>query len=186
MRKIVFSLSVSLDGYFEGPEHDISWHHVDDELHQYLNDTFRPMSAFLDGRVTHELMAAYWPTADETSDNGPTAEFAGIWRDKTKYVYSRDRDVSTDWNVTVVRSVSREEVLALKDEPGGDMVVGGANLAAEFFRLGLVDEVWLLVNPVAIGAGRSAFEVPVDLRLLGTRVFGNGVVQLRYAVAPSA
>lgn len=182
MRKIVFSLSVSLDGYFEGPDHDISWGRVDDELHQYFNDIFRPMSAYLDGRVTHELMAAYWPTADETQ-GGAVGEYAGIWRDKPKYVYSREHDVSTDWNVTVVRSVSRDEVLALKDQPGGDMVVGGPDLAAEFFRLGLVDEVWLFVNPVAIGAGRPALEVPVDLRLLGTKTFGNGVVQLRYAVA---
>ncbi|WP_426594000.1 dihydrofolate reductase family protein [Cellulomonas sp. McL0617] len=181
MRKIVFSLSVSLDGFFEGPDHDISWSRVDDELHQFLNDTFRPMSAYLNGRVTHELMAEFWPTADEDHD-GPTGEYAGIWRDKQKYVWSRDGEVSTDWNVTVRRSVSREEVLALKDQPGADMLVGGPDLAAEFFRLGLVDEVWMLVHPVAIGTGRSAFEVPVDLRLVGTREFGNGVVELRYEV----
>lgn len=82
MRKIVLMMSVSLDGYIEGPDHDISWHRVDDELHQHFNDIAREMGAFLDGRVTHELMADFWPTADQDPEaSAPVAEFAAIWRE---------------------------------------------------------------------------------------------------------
>ncbi len=82
MRKIVLMMGVSLDGYIEGPDRDISWHVVDEELHQYFNDTISQMGALLGGRVTHELMAAYWPTADADPDASPVeVEFARIWRD---------------------------------------------------------------------------------------------------------
>src|SRR4051794_18828560 len=89
-RKIVLMMSLSLDGYIEGPDHDIDWHLVDDELHQHFNDLLRTMGGLLSGRVTHELMAGYWPTADADPDaGGPVAEFAGIWREMPKFVFSR-------------------------------------------------------------------------------------------------
>ncbi len=117
MRKIVLMMSVSLDGYIEGPDRDISWHVVDEELHQYFNDTIRQMGALLGGRVTHELMAAYWPTADADPDaSAIEADFAAIWRDMPKYVYSRTLQ-SADWNTTIVREVVPEEVEALKNRP---------------------------------------------------------------------
>lgn len=79
-----------LDGFFEGPNREIDWHLVDDEWHRYVNDELRQMGAFLCGRVTHELMAGFWPTADaDPAVTGPMAEFAGIWRDMPKVVFSR-------------------------------------------------------------------------------------------------
>ncbi|MER6196973.1 dihydrofolate reductase family protein [Streptomyces sp. NPDC001586] len=184
MRKIILMSMVSLDGYIEGPEQQIDWHHVDDELHQFLNDELRRMGAFLSGRVTHQLMADYWPTADADPEaSGPEAEFAGIWRSMPKYVYSRTLR-EADWNTTVVRDVVPEEVAALKAAPGGDLVLGGADLAASFLRHDLVDAYTILVHPVRIGRGKPLFP-PVDsgtvpLRLEGTHTFGNGVVLLRY------
>lgn len=185
MRKIVLSLSMSLDGFMEGPDRDISWHLVDDEVHQHFNEMLSGMGGFLSGRVTHELMAEFWPTADQDPTNGPLmAEFAGIWRDTPKIVYSRTLD-RADWNTTVVREVVVDEVLALKARPGGDLALGGANLAATFLRLGLVDEFRVYVHPVLVGGGAPLF--PRDgggrtpLRLAETRVFGNGVVLLRHA-----
>ena len=81
-------LSVSLDGFFEGPNRELDWHLVDDELHQHFNEELGSMGAFLDGRVTYELMAAFWPTADaDPSSSGPVAEFARIWREVPKHVY---------------------------------------------------------------------------------------------------
>jgi dihydrofolate reductase len=184
MGKIVYSLSVSLDGFMEGPGHDISWHHVDDELHRHFNERFGAMGAFLAGRRTWELMAGFWPTADQDPDLGePMREFAGIWRDMPKVVYSRTLE-EAGWNTTIVREVVPDEVRALRDRAGGDMVVGGADLAATFRRLDLVDEHVLYVNPVVLGAGTPMFapgDGPSELRLAGTRTFGNGVVQLRYA-----
>lgn len=185
MRKIVLMMSVSLDGYIEGPDHDISWHRVDDELHQHFNDIAREMGAFLDGRVTHELMADFWPTADQDPEaSAPVAEFAAIWRDKPKFVYSRTLQ-HADWNTTIVRDVVPEEVRVLKEQPGGDLGLGGAHLAAAFLRHGLVDEFRIYVHPVLIGAGTSLFpqgSTPVDLRLVESRTFGNGVVLLRCEV----
>ncbi|MEU7337661.1 dihydrofolate reductase family protein [Streptomyces sp. NPDC007074] len=183
MRKIVLMMSVSLDGYIEGPDREIGWHRVDEELHQHFNEEISRFGALLDGRVTHELMAAYWPTADQDPAATPTeAEFARIWRDVPKIVYSRTLERS-DWNTTVVREVVPEEVRALKEEPGGDLGLGGADLAATFLRHDLVDELRIYVHPVLIGGGTPLFpkaDTLTALRLTGTRTFGNGVVLLRY------
>ncbi|MCU1522664.1 MAG: uncharacterized protein JWN19_3049 [Arthrobacter sp.] len=185
MRKIILMMQVSLDGFFEGPGQDLSWHLVDDELHRHFNDELRRMGAFLDGRVTHELMADFWPTADsDPANTGPMFDFAGIWRDMPKLVYSRTLE-SAGWNTTVVRDVVVDEVEALKAQPGGDLALGGADLAATFRDLGLIDEYRIYVHPVLIGRGKLLFQ-PTDataqLRLVETRAFGNGVVLLRYEV----
>ena len=183
MRRIIYQLSVSLDGFFEAPNRDISWHMVDDELHTHLNQELSTMSAFLDGRVTHELMAGYWPTADQDPSAGaPTREFARIWRDMPKIVYSTTLE-RADWNTTIVRAVVPEEVNKLKSLPGGDMVIGGPNLAATFIRHHLVDEYRTYIHPIVIGQGQPMFQpsdTRIPLHLVETRRFGNGVVLLRY------
>lgn len=157
MRRIVLHLGISLDGYFEGPDADIGWHRVDEELHTFFNELLAGSSAFLEGRVTYEMMEEYWPTADQDPDAPPSmVEFAKIWRGMPKIVYS---------------------------QPGGDMVVGGPVLAESFRRHDLIDEYRIFVNPVLVGRGRRLFEsegLPADLRLAESRAFGNGVVMLRY------
>ncbi|MET7653756.1 dihydrofolate reductase family protein [Streptomyces sp. NPDC005486] len=187
MRKIVLIVSVSLDGYIEGPDHDISWHHVDDELHQHFNDLVRGLGGLLSGRVTHELMAGFWPTADADPETPAVmAEFAGIWRDIPKYVYSRTLR-HADWNTTIVREVVPEEVDALKRQPGGDLSLSGADLAAAFLRHDLVDEIRLYVHPALIGRGTPLFpqtDATTLLELIETHTFGNGVVLLHYRRAP--
>lgn len=186
MRNVVLMMSLSLDGYFEGPDHDIGWHLVDEELHQHMNDVAGRLGGDLCGRVTFELMDGYWPTADSDPDVSPVeAEFAGIWRQLPKYVFSRTLEHLDDPNATLVREVVPEEIRALKGQPGGDLVVGGADLAAEFLRLGLVDEFRIYVHPVLVGRGRQLFPVAdalTSLSLVETRTFGNGVVLLRYAL----
>lgn len=184
MRKIVVMMSVSLDGFMEGPHRDIDWHLVDDELHDYFNAHLRAMGAFLDGRVTYELMADFWPTADEDPSNPePVKEFARIWREMPKIVYSRTLE-RADWNATIAREVVPAEIEALKTEPGGDLAVGGADLAAAFAEHDLIDEYLIYVHPILLGAGKRLFPGAADrarLRLVETRTFGNGVVLLRYA-----
>ncbi|MDJ0347581.1 dihydrofolate reductase family protein [Streptomyces sp. H10-C2] len=183
MRKIILSMSVSLDGFIEGPDRQIDWHMVDDELHSHFNEQLRSMGGFLTGRVTHELMAGFWPTADsDPSSTGPVAEFAGIWRDMPKIVFSRTLE-RTDWNTTIVRDVLVEEIMALKAQPGGDLALGGADLAAAFMRHDLIDEFRVYIHPILIGRGKPLFQASdatVNLRLAETRTFGNGVVLLRY------
>lgn len=183
MRKLILMMSVSLDGFFEGPDRELDWQLIDEELHWHFNEELASMAAFLDGRVTYELMAEYWPTADrDPSSSAPVADFARIWRDMPKFVFSKTLE-RADWNTVVVRDVVDDEIMALKAQPGGDMVIGGANLAATFIRHDLIDEYRLYVHPVVIGRGRPLFEPSdskVELRLVDTRTFGNGVVLLRY------
>ena len=183
MRKVILMMSVSLDGFFEGPDHGLGWQVIDDELHAHFNEELGAMGAFLDGRVTYELMAGFWPTADaDPASTGPVAEFARIWREIPKIVYSRTLE-DAGWNTTIVREVVPDEVMALKALPGGDMVLGGAELAAAFLRHDLIDEHRLYVHPVVLGRGRPLFpqsDARVGLRLAGTRTFGSGVVLLRY------
>ncbi|HWU47370.1 MAG TPA: dihydrofolate reductase family protein [Humibacter sp.] len=182
-------MSVSVDGCFEAPGHDLGWQSIDEELHQHFNDWLRDAGAFLDGRVTYELMASFWPTAD--TDPGaakPVREFAGIWRDMPKVVYSRSLD-RADWNTQVRREVDVDEVRNLAQQSRGDLVVGGGNLLATFMRLDLLDELRLYVHPVILGTGTPLFaaaQAPVPLRLIDTRRFDSGVVLLHYARRDSA
>ena len=185
VRRIIFMMSVSLDGFMEGPDRELDWQLVDAELHAHFNEWLAAAGAFLDGRVTYELMAGFWPTADLDPAATPTmAEFARIWREMPKIVYSRTLDPEAlAWNTTVAREVVVADIERLKAEPGGDLVVGGAELAAAFIRHDLIDEYRIYVQPVLIGRGKRTFlapDVKARLRLLETRVFGSGVVLLRY------
>jgi len=183
MRKLILMMSVSVDGFIEGPDRELDWHMVDDELHRHFNQQLSAMGAFLSGRVTYELMARFWPTADsDPSSTGPMVEFASIWRDTPKLVFSKTLE-RADWNTTVVRDVVPEEIQALKAQPGGDLALGGADLAAAFMRADLIDEYRLYVHPILIGQGKPLFQpsdAQLELRLAETRTFGNGVVLLRY------
>lgn len=184
MRRVVLHMAVSLDGYVEGPGRDLGWHMVDDELHEHFNEVHRPMSALLNGRVTYEMMAAFWPTADaDPASTAAMVEFAALWRTIPKIVYSRTLE-RAEW-ASIRREVDPDEIRALKDEPGGDMSVGGPHLAAALIAHGLVDEVRAYVHPVVLGAGTPLFVSGArpNLRLIDTRRFGNGVVLLHYETA---
>ncbi|MEU9286832.1 dihydrofolate reductase family protein [Streptomyces sp. NPDC048275] len=189
MRKIVLMMSVSLDGFIEGPNREIDWHVVDAELHRHFNREIRKMGALLSGRMTYELMAGFWPTADKDPEAAPeVVEFAGIWRNMPKVVFSRTIE-RAERHTTIVREVVPEEIRALKEQPGGHLGLGGADLAAAFMRHDLVDEFWVYVHPVLLGRGKPLFpeaDALTRLRLIEARVFGNGVVQLRYERANAA
>ncbi|MGH9127100.1 MAG: dihydrofolate reductase family protein [Acidimicrobiales bacterium] len=187
MRKLIWTMGMSLDGYMEGPNREIDWHMVDDELFGHMVRWLGDAGGFLEGRVTYELMAAYWPTAGQDPSATPmVVEFARIWRDMPKVVYSRTLE-RADWNATVVHDVVPAEVLALKAQPGGDLVVGGSDLGAEFAHHDLIDEYRLYVHPIVIGRGTPMLrptDAKVPLRLIETHTFGNGVVMLRYERRP--
>ena len=109
-------------------------------------------------------------------------EFARIWREMPKIVFPRTLK-RADWNTTILRDVVPDEIRALKAQPGGDLALGGADLAATFLRHDLVDELRLYVHPVVIGRGTPLFkpsDARIELRLVETRAFGNGVVLLCY------
>jgi dihydrofolate reductase len=129
MGRLIYSMSVSLDGFVESADRSLDWVRVDDELHAQFNDEARAMSAFLYGRRMYELMTGYWPTAEADPAATPTMrEFARIWRDKPKIVFSRSL-ADVGWNSRLVRDDAVAEVARLKAQPGFDMDVGGPSLA---------------------------------------------------------
>lgn len=185
MRRLVWLVNVSLDGFFEGPNGELDWHTIDDEFHQHMNDVIGPAGVMLEGRVMYQLMAGFWPTADQDPASTPVMdEFARIWREMPKIVYSRTI-TEVAWNARIVPEVVAEDVRAMKAEPGGYLLLGGADLATEFLRQGLIDELRMYVHPVVVGVGRRALP-PIGqhlpLRLIETHRFTNGVVLLRYEI----
>ena len=183
MGRLVYSLSVSLDGFVETPSRSLDWVLVDEELHSFFNDESRGLSASLYGRRMYELMADYWPTADRDPSASPAElEFARIWKDTPKIVFSRTLG-RVEWNSRLFRDDAAEEVARLKAQPGFDMDVGGPTIASTLMRAGLIDGYHLFVHPVILGAGTPYFPALDDrigLKLLETRTFGSGVVYLRY------
>jgi dihydrofolate reductase len=183
MANVVLFMSVSIDGYISGPNGELDWHRVDDELHSHFNAVLGGMSAFVDGRRTYELMAEFWPTADrDASAPEPVKEFAAIWREMPKIVYSTTLE-RADWNATIVREVDPGAVRELKERSAGDLALGGAELSREFMRHDLIDEFRFYVHPVVIGRGKPLFEpsdVRLDLRPIENHAFGNDVMLLRY------
>ena len=186
MGKLSYTLNVSLDGFIEAPDHDLSWPTVDDELHQWFNDRMRKIDASLYGRRLYELMNAYWPTAESDPEATPVMlEFARIWVATPKIVFSSTL-ATVDGNSRLVRGDVGEELQRAKAEFPGDLEIGGATLAASFIRRGLVDEYGLVVHPVVLGAGTPfwpALERPLGLRLAETHTFASGVVYLGYMAA---
>jgi dihydrofolate reductase len=178
---------VSLDGFIEGPRRELDWHLVDEELHTYINDQERAIDTHLYGRRTYEVMAAFWPTADrDRSAPAYIAEYARTWKRSSKVVFSRTLE-RVDHNARLVRDHVGREIAKLKAEPGGDLALGGAGIAATFMRLELIDEYLLYVNPIILGGGTRMFpalEARANLNLVETRNFRSGVVMLRYQRAP--
>ena len=157
MGKVVVNMSVTADGFFAGPDGDISWGLVDEEVHAHFNEVLGAMSYFVEGRVVYQMMEAHWPTADQQPDSTEAErEFARIWRETPKVVYSRTLD-AVGPNATLVRDVVPAEVRELKAQAAGDLSLGGADIVAAFQQHGLIDEYWLYIHPVAIGEGRPLF-----------------------------
>jgi dihydrofolate reductase len=184
MRKLVYWMMVSLDGFVEGPSHELDWPLVDEELHTYINGEVRSAGALLYGRCTYELMAGYWPEADTYASSPPyEAEFARLWRELPKVVFSTTLE-HAGWNTRIVSDNVADEIAELKAQPGDDLVLfGGPDVAATLDRLGAIDAYRLNVCPIVLGGGKPFFKNPGDrigLTLVDTRTFGSGVVLLDY------
>src|SRR5689334_12127609 len=179
MPKVIYSMGgVSADGYVVGPDGRFDWAVPDEELHRFHNAQTRALAGHVLGRRLYETMV-YW----ETAGDGPSEvarEFAAIWQALPKVVFSRTLDSVDGANTTLARDDLRAELASL--QRSGDVAVGGAELAAQAARLGLIDEYRLFVHPVAVGGGIPFFprDHRVDLDLVETRTFGSRVVYLRY------
>jgi dihydrofolate reductase len=181
MRKLsVFNL-VTLDGYFTGPNGDISWHMVDDEFQELANKASNSGSTLLFGRVTYQLMASFWPTAEALKMDPVVAKGMNA---SPKIVFSRKLK-SVDWeNARLAKGDLIAEVKKLKRGTGkGLTILGSGSIVAQLADAGLIDEYQILLNPVALGQGRSMFEglsKKLPLKLVDSRIFKNGNVLLTY------
>jgi dihydrofolate reductase len=191
MRKLIYGMNVTLDGYIAAPtdpsrtepNFEINWGGPSDELFQFWLDQERASSLTLYGRNLWETMSAHWPTGDEHPEATPTErEFARNWRDTPKVVFSSTVD-KVDWNTRLVTGDAVAEITRLKAEDGGPMTIGGATLAGAAMRAGLIDEYLLATYPVLVGGGTpffTALDSWVNLNLVETRTFPDGVVLTRY------
>ncbi len=187
MRKVIFFMLTSVDGFFEAPGHNIDWHNVDEEFNEFANEQLNSTDMLLFGRVTYEMMAGYWPTAEAKASD---PEVAGAMNALQKIVVSTTLD-SADWeNTRLIKDNVAEEVGKLKQQAGKDIIImGSSDLAASLAEMGLVDEFRIMVNPVVLGEGKPVFSGihgQMKLKLLKARTFGNGNVLLYYAPAARA
>jgi dihydrofolate reductase len=185
MRKIIYGMLVSLDGYVAGSEGGPQLPPPDEKLHWYFNDIAKRISASLYGRRMYEVMQ-YWDTADKQPESTEVeVDFARAWQKVPKVVFSTTlRSVGS--NARLVKDNVEAAVKALKAEPGGDMEVAGPALAASLSKLGLIDEYRLYVHPIVLGGGKPFFAEgggALNLKFLGTEKLPQDVVLMRYGRA---
>jgi dihydrofolate reductase len=181
MRKLsVFNL-VTLDGYFAGPNGDISWHNVDTEFQEYAEKNSNSGNTLLFGRLTYELMASYWSSPEALKNDPVVAQ--GMNR-SPKIVFSRTLDKAAWANTRLVKDDMLGEVRKLKQQDGkGLTILGSGAIVAQLAQAGLIDEYQIMLNPVVLGKGKTMFEGienRLALKLISTRSFANGNVLLHY------
>ena len=184
VRRLIYPMMISLDGYVSRPDGALDWVTIDEELHTFINDLHRrEISTYLSGRRTYEMMAAAWPRVEEDPE-APAymVDFSRIWQAKPKVVFSSTLE-RVEWNARLVREDAAAEINSLKCQSDGDMLIGGPTIAASFVKLGLIDVVDLFVNPVVLGSGVPLFpglDGSLNLQLADSRAFDSGIVYLRY------
>src|SRR5512143_656114 len=185
MRRVTYSMGISLDGYIVGPDGDITAPPPDEEIWRLVKDEIRGVGVHLLGRKLYETML-YWETADHDPPlDDAELEWAAIWKPLPKVVFSTTLS-AVQGNARLATGGIAQEIDRLRAEPGeGDIAIGGATLAAEAAALGLIDEYRARVYPVLVGGGIPFFPQGgrrVDLELLEARTFSSRVVHLRYGV----
>ncbi len=186
MRSLIYSMSVSLDGYIVGPDGGFDWTTPDQELFRFVTDQTRELAAYVMGRRLYETML-YWETADQDpSLDDDALAWAAIWKPLPKVVFSTTLS-AVEGNARLATGGLVEEIERLRAEPAdGDIAIGGATLAREAARLSLINEYWPRVHPVLLGGGIPFYpqsERRVDLKLVETRPVGSQAVYFRYRVA---
>ena len=179
MVDLVYTANVSVDGYTEDADGRIDWSAPDEEVFSFIRELERPAGTYLYGRGMCESML-YWESA--VPDEGYVREFAEIWRNADKVVYSRSLGSVSSARTRLEHDFDPDAVRRLKAGAARRITIAGANLAGQALAAGLVDELRLLTVPVVLGGGKPWLPkgVNLPLRLLGTRRFTCGVVYLRY------
>lgn len=177
MKKIILNLAVTLDGFIEGPNGEIDWCIMDDDMN--FESFIESIDTLFYGRVSYDAWGNFQP--DENSSQAEQGMWQGI-HSKNKFVFSRQN--RTDEKATYITSDIANRVAEIKQQPGKDIwLYGGANLIKTFINLGLIDIYKISVHPIALGSGKPLFEDlknRIGLKLIQTRVFKSGVVELTY------
>jgi dihydrofolate reductase len=184
MRKIFLFMMVSVDGYFEGLNRDISWHNVDAEFNAFAHEQDASVDTLLFGHLTYTLMAGYWPKPEAAKSDSETARFMN----ETPKIVVSHTPFDAEWgHTTVLTQNIAEEVQKLKALPGKDIAIFGSNmLSVSLMEKGVIDEFRLMVNPVALGAGTPLFTgLPkrIKFKLNKVREFKSGNVLHYYTPA---
>jgi dihydrofolate reductase len=185
MGRLIYSALSSLDGYVADRDGGFDWAAPDEEVHTFVNDLERPVGTYLYGRRMYEVMR-YWETVDSSAAPPFARDFAEIWQAADKVVYSRTLEAAPTPKTRIERDLEPDAVREMKASSAPDLSIGGAEVAGEAMRAGLVDECRLLLVPVVVGGGKRALpeDVRLSLELLEERRFRSGVVYLRYRTTP--
>ncbi len=178
---------VSLDGFFEGPNHELDWHNVDAEFNEFAVGQLNEVDILLFGRRTYQMMAGYWPT-QFAKENDPVV--AEKMNNLPKIVFSRTLE-KAEWNNSrLVKEDVTQEIGKLKQQPGKEMaILGSSNLCVSLIKMGLLDEFRVMVNPIVLNKGNTLFaglNDKLNLKLLKTRTFKSGNVLLYYQPAKAS
>ncbi|MEU4242671.1 dihydrofolate reductase family protein [Actinoplanes sp. NPDC026619] len=185
MRKLIYWVHTSVDGFVDGPNGEFDWPVMGPELSAYSDGLNRRVDTLLYGRPVWEMMVGFWPDADADAgaEDSHVSTFAPFWRATPKIVFSRSYP-GDEWASRVVRDDLAAEVSALKEQPGADLLLtGGAGLAAALTELGLIDEHHIAVHPVVLGGGRKVFAEPkqrLNLGVTDSRLLDGRIVVTSY------
>ncbi len=182
MAKLIYSTIASLDGYIADEHGNFDWAAPDLAVHLFINDLERPIGTYLLGRRMYEVMAV-WDSLDNFEDAGPAeTDYASIWQSADKIVYSTTLASAPTAKTRIERAFDADVVRELKEAAASDITVGGAELAGEAIRAGLVDEYEMFLVPAVVGGGTKSLpdDVRLDLELLDEHRFDNGTMYLRY------
>jgi dihydrofolate reductase len=181
MRKVVFAINITADGFCSHTDMI-----ADEELHEYFTRLLRSGDLLLYGRITYQLMVPYWPDVAKNQSEGKASnEFARVFDSLDMVVFSTTLRHVEGNKTRIVRSNIAEELLALKRQPGKDILVGSLSIASQLSERGLIDEYHFVVHPVVAGKGPRLFEIvkpqnTLRLDLVASETLQSGVVALHY------
>lgn len=187
MGKIISFMHISLDGFVAGPKGEMNWIKVNEEIFDYVGKRISEGDTALYGRVTYEMMENYWPTAaDQPTATKHDIEHSKWYKKVHKVVLSRTMEIAGLTNTTIISDNLPDKINEIKQRTGEDILLFGSPTATHsLMELDLIDGYWLFVNPIILGQGIPLFENikdKVKLKLLNTRQFTSGVIELNYTV----
>ena len=182
MAQLIYTTNTSLDGYIEDMDGKFDWTDPDEEVFKFITNLIRADGTHLYGRRTYENMMVWETDSNLAAESPLMRDFAQVWQAADKIVYSRTLEAVSTRKTQIEQNFDPEAIRRLKESVQQDIHIGGAELAAQAFRSGLIDECCLFIAPIILGGGKPALpdNVRLELELLDERRFGSGAVFLRY------